>query len=95
MQCTWALLAALGSCLAVGIHANAMAQNITIRSLELEVEADIDTTAIWGADNLSPKTISFESIRVSVRLDADASRAPLEALILNPFSRDLSNPGQC
>ena len=38
-----ALLAALGSCLAVGIHANALAQAIPIRSLELIVSADITT----------------------------------------------------
>lgn len=92
-----ALLAALGSCLAVGIHANAVAQNITVRSLELDVEAKINTTAVWGAGNLSPKTIGFESIRVSVRLDADASRARLEALIehamlWSPVANTLHNP---
>ena len=43
-----ASLAALGSCLAVGIHANAVARGITINSLELELEADINITAVWG-----------------------------------------------
>ena len=43
-----ALLAALGSCLAVGIHANALAQGILIRVLELELSADINTTSAWG-----------------------------------------------
>lgn len=92
-----ALLAALGSCLAVGIHANAVAQNITVRSLELDVEADINTTAVWGAGNLTPKTIGFEAIRVSVRLDADVSRTRLEALIQHatlwsPVANTLYNP---
>lgn len=45
-----ALLAALGSCLAVGIHANAVARRIPIRRLELELEADINTTAVWGGE---------------------------------------------
>jgi uncharacterized OsmC-like protein len=76
-----ALLAALGSCLSIGIHANALAQGIPIRSLELDVEADINTTAVWGSGDLHPKTIGFEGIRVSVRMDADASRKALAALV--------------
>jgi len=92
-----ALLAALGSCLAVGIHANAVAQNITVRSLELDIEADIDTAAVWGAGDLSPKTIGFESIRVLVRLDADAPDARLAALVehatlWSPVANTLHNP---
>ena len=55
-----ALLAAFGSCLAVGIHANAVAQGIPIQSLELELAADLNSTAVWGAGDLTPKTIGFE-----------------------------------
>ena len=76
-----ALLAAFGSCLSVGIHANALAQGIPVRSLELELAADLDTSAVWGAGNPAPRTIGFEDIRVLVRLDADAPRAALEALV--------------
>lgn len=36
-----ALLASLGSCLSVGIHANAIARGITLTKLELELEGDI------------------------------------------------------
>ncbi len=43
-----ALLAAFGSCLAVGIHANAVAQGIPITALALELAADLNTTAVWG-----------------------------------------------
>ena len=50
-----ALLAAFGSCLAVGIHANAVAQGLPIQSLELELEADINATSVWGAGDLQPK----------------------------------------
>ena len=56
-----ALLAAFGSCLAVGIHANAVARRIPIQALELELEADINTTAVWGAGDLNPKTIGFDT----------------------------------
>lgn len=92
-----ALLAALGSCLAVGIHANALAQNIPIESLELRVSADINTTAAWGAADLAPKTIGFETIHVSVRLLANAPREALEALVRHttlwsPVSNTLHNP---
>lgn len=92
-----ALLAALGSCLVVGIHADTVAQRIPIRSLELELEADIDTTAVWGAGDRNPKTIGFEAVRVSVRLDADAPRATLLALIRratlwSPVANTLHNP---
>ena len=92
-----ALLAALGSCLSIGIHANALGQGIPIRSLELSVEADINMTSAWGSGDLHPKTIGFESIRVSVSIDADASRKTLAALIKHtvlwsPVANTLHNP---
>lgn len=92
-----ALLAAFGSCLATGIHANALAQGLPIRSLELELEADINTSAVWGAGDLNPKTIGFESIRVLVRLDADTPRRILKALVRHatlwsPVANTLHNP---
>jgi len=76
-----AALAALGSCLAVGIQANAVARGITIRSLELELEADINITAVWGAGDTSPKPVGFDAVRVKVHLDADAPQAELDELI--------------
>lgn len=76
-----ALLAALGSCLAVGLHANAIARRIPIRRLELEVEADLSTTAVWGTSDVDPKPVGFETVRVSVLMDADASRDQVDSLI--------------
>ncbi len=92
-----ALLAALGSCLAVGIHASALAQRIPIRSLELDVEADINAGPIWEAGELNPKTIGFESVRVIVRLDADAPYGSLEAVVRSatlssPVANTIFNP---
>jgi hypothetical protein len=55
-----ALLAAFGSCLALGIHANAIARRISVQRLELELEADINTPAVWGSGNIDPKPIGFE-----------------------------------
>ena len=76
-----AALAALGSCLAVGIHANAVARGITIRSLELELEADINITSVWGTGDTSPKPVGFDAVRAKVHLDADAPKEELDALI--------------
>jgi uncharacterized OsmC-like protein len=92
-----ALLAAFGSCLAVGIHANALAQGIPIHALELELSADINTSAVWGAGNLNPHTIGFETIRVQVKLEAEATREMLEALVRHatlwsPVANTLHNP---
>ena len=92
-----ALLAAFGSCLSVGIYANAVAQGIPIRSLTLDLAGDINTTAVWGAGNLLPHTIGFESIQVVVHLDAEVPRELLEALVRHstlwsPVANTLHNP---
>lgn len=92
-----ALLSAFGSCLAVGIHANALAQGIPIRALEVDLAADINTTAVWGTGDLNPKSIGFETIHVSVRIEADASRKALDTLVKHavlwsPVSNTLHNP---
>ena len=76
-----ASLAALGSCLAVGIHANAVAQGITVQKLELQLEADINITAVWGTGDTSPKPVGFDAVRVKVDLVADAPQDKLDALI--------------
>jgi len=76
-----ASLAALGSCLAVGIHANAVARGITVQKLELELEADINITAVWGTGDTSPKPVGFDAVRVKVNLEADAPQAELDELI--------------
>jgi uncharacterized OsmC-like protein len=75
-----AALAALGSCLSVGIHANALAQGIKIRSLEIDLEGDINISAVWGA-GAEPESVGFSAVRVAVRIDADAPQEKLDALI--------------
>jgi uncharacterized OsmC-like protein len=77
-----AALAALGSCLAVGIHANAVAQSIAITKLELELDGDINITAVWGTGDLADtKPVGFTEVRAKVVLEADAPREQLEALV--------------
>jgi uncharacterized OsmC-like protein len=76
-----AVLCALGSCLAVGIQANAAHRGINIYKLELELEGDINITQVWGVGDLEPKKHSFSDIAIKVRIDSDAPRETLEQLI--------------
>ena len=92
-----ALLAALGSCLAAGIQANALARNIPLQSLELQLFGDIAASAAWGSGDPAPKPIGFETIRVSVNIVADAPRDILETLVRHttlwsPVANTLHNP---
>lgn len=93
-----ALLATLGSCLSVGIHANAVARGITLTKLELELEGDINVTAVWGVGDLAAdKVLGFTDVRVKAHIEGDATRAELEALVAHaniwsPVANTLRNP---
>ena len=92
-----ALLAALGSCLAIGIHANAVARAIPIRHLEIEIAGEIGVAALWGTGDLTSKPLGFETITVRVRIEADVSLEILEALVehtvmWSPVANTLYNP---
>lgn len=75
------LLTAFGSCLSAHIHANAASGSILVRSLELDVEADMAPSPMWDARGQAPGVMGFEAIRVAVRVEADASPEALRALI--------------
>lgn len=65
-----ALMAALGACLAVGVHANATARGIKLTKLELNIEGDINVTAVWGTGDLDDdKPLGFTAIRVKFDLE--------------------------
>lgn len=77
-----AVLAALGSCLSVGIHANAIARGIKVFKVELELEGDINITGVWGVGDLSEdKVVGFSAVRARVTLEGDAPREELDAVI--------------
>jgi uncharacterized OsmC-like protein len=76
-----ASLAALGSCLAVGIHANAVARGITVYRLEIELEGDLNITAVWGTGDLSEKPVGLTDVRAKVKFEADRPHEELQALI--------------
>jgi uncharacterized OsmC-like protein len=92
-----ASLAALGSCLAVGIHANAVARGITVYRLEIELEGDLNITAVWGTGDTSEKPVGFTDVRAKVTFEADRPREELEALIAHarqwsPMANTFSRP---
>lgn len=92
-----AVLAALGSCISVGIHANAIMRGITLTKLEMELEGDINITGVWGIGDLAEKRLGFTDIRVKVDLEGDVSREELEDLVAHsnfwsPVANTLRNP---
>ena len=95
---TEALLAALGSCVSVGIQANAVARGIAIRSIELELEGDINITSVWGTGDLSPKPLGLTAVRIRAHVEADgATPAELDELVAHsatwsPVLNTVKNP---
>jgi uncharacterized OsmC-like protein len=72
------VLAALASCLAVGVAYNAAAQGITLEAVEFDSEGDLDLQAFLGlSDSVRP---GFDAIRLTYRIKADAPREKLEEL---------------
>lgn len=77
-----ASLAALGSCLAVGLHANAVHRGWTVRKLELQLEGDLNITAVWGTGDTSEKPVGFTDVRVKVDMECDGvAKEEIDALI--------------
>lgn len=73
-----AVLHALASCLAVGFVYNAAAQGIEVRSLEFELEGDLDLHGFLG---LSPDVrAGYEEVRLTYRVDCDASPEKVDEL---------------
>ena len=93
-----AVLAALGSCVSVGIQANAVLQKIRLTQVELELEADINITAVWGTGDLDEnKLVGFSAVRIKARVEGDAPREKLDALIAHadrwsPVANTLRQP---
>jgi uncharacterized OsmC-like protein len=77
-----AVLAALGACLAVGYMANASQRGINLSSIAIEIEGDIDVSAVWGlGDTPDGKVAGFTAVRVKAHLGGDASREELMDIV--------------
>jgi uncharacterized OsmC-like protein len=94
------VLSGLGGCLAVGITAVATWKQVNLTRLELFLEGDIGNPAAWGAGgalDINPEHMGFQSIRVKVLIQGDATQEELEAIVeqanhYSPVANTLRNP---
>ena len=73
------VLAALASCLTAGIAAVAQNRNIQLRSVKATLEGGMDLQGILGID--SDVRNGFDGIKVVFKIDADATRDEIKALV--------------
>ncbi len=79
-----AVLAALGACLAVGYMANASHHGIVLSGVKIEMEGDIDVSAVWGLGDVPEGRVAgFTAIRVKAHLEGNASREVLDDIVQN------------
>ena len=72
------LMAALNACMTVGYVVNAAAMGITVHSLEIETEGELDLRGFLGLnESVNP---GYDEVSYVVRLDTGASREQVEKL---------------
>jgi uncharacterized OsmC-like protein len=79
------LLVGLASCLTAGIAAVAQNRGIQLRSVEADVEGSMDIQGILGMD--SDVRNGYDGIKVTFKIDADAPRKDIEALVAQSQKR--------
>jgi uncharacterized OsmC-like protein len=89
------LLVGLASCLTAGVASVAQNRGIQLRSVEATVEGSHDIRGILGAD--SDVRNGFNDVKVTFKIDADASQQDIEALVAQSQKRSavfdaLTNP---
>jgi uncharacterized OsmC-like protein len=79
------VLAGLASCLTAGVAAVAQARNVQLRSVTATLEAGMDIRGILGVD--SDVRNGFDGIKVSFKIDADASPDDIRAIVAQSQKR--------
>ena len=79
------MLVGLASCLTAGVAAVAQNRGIQLRSVEAQVEGTMDVRGILGVD--SDVRNGYDEIKVTFKIDADASRKDIEALVAQSQKR--------
>jgi uncharacterized OsmC-like protein len=79
------VLVGLASCLTAGIAAVAQNRNIQLKSVSATIEGDMDLAGILGID--SEVRNGFKGITVKYKIDADAKREDIEALVAQSQKR--------
>jgi uncharacterized OsmC-like protein len=79
------VLAALASCLTAGVASVATHRGVQLRSVTATIEGNMDLAGILGID--SDVRNGFDGIKVSYDIDADASKADIEAIVAQSQKR--------
>lgn len=79
------VLVGLASCLTAGIAAIAQYRSIQLKSVVATIEGDMDLQGILGIDDEVRN--GFKGIKVTYKIDADASRDDIEALVAQSQKR--------
>jgi uncharacterized OsmC-like protein len=79
------LLVGLASCLTAGVAAVAQNRGIQLRSVESKVEGKMDIRGILGVD--SDVRNGYDDIKVTFKIDADAPKKEIEALVAQSQKR--------
>ena len=79
------VLVGLASCLTAGVAAVAQNRGIQLRSVEAKLEGDMDIQGILGID--SDVRNGYDNIKVTFKIDADASKKDIEALVAQSQKR--------
>jgi uncharacterized OsmC-like protein len=79
------VLVGLASCLTAGVAAVAQNRGIQLRSVEAKLEGSMDIQGILGID--SDVRNGYDDIKVTFKIDADASKKEIEALVAQSQKR--------
>jgi uncharacterized OsmC-like protein len=79
------VLVGLASCLTAGVAAVAQNRGIQLRSVESRLEGKMDLRGILGID--SDVRNGYDDIKVTFKIDADASKPEIEALVAQSQKR--------
>ena len=79
------VLVGLASCLTAGVAAVAQNRGIQLRSVESKLEGKMDIRGILGID--SEVRNGYDDIKVTFKIDADASKQDIEALVAQSQKR--------
>jgi uncharacterized OsmC-like protein len=79
------ILVGLASCLTAGVAAVAQNRGIQLRSVESQIEGKMDIRGILGVD--SDVRNGYDDVKVTFKIDGDASKKELEALVAQSQKR--------
>jgi uncharacterized OsmC-like protein len=79
------VLVGLASCLTAGVAAVAQNRGIQLRSVEAKLEGNMNLYGILGID--SDVRNGYDGIKVTFKIDADASKKDIEALVAQSQKR--------